>query len=97
METAKYLCEFFFNDFWHFIMLVVLCLSISPKINNSSNSPIKWITGKDEDKSQNDFRDTESPGIYKYIFRTFEAFRDKKRYHRMGFNIYFIINYWLSN
>lgn len=51
METAKYLCEFFFNDFWHFAMLVVICLSISPKINNSSNSPIKWITGKDEDKS----------------------------------------------
>lgn len=49
METAKYLCEFFFNDFWHFIMLLLVCYAISPKINNNSNSPIKWITGKDED------------------------------------------------
>ena len=49
METAKYLCEFFFGDFWHFIMLLLVCYTISPKINNSSNSPIKWITGKDED------------------------------------------------
>lgn len=49
METAKYLCEFFFNDFWHFAMLILVCLSLSPKINNSSNSPIKWITGKDNE------------------------------------------------
>ena len=49
METAKYLCEFFFNDFWHFAMLILVCLSLSPKINNSSNSPIKRITGKDDD------------------------------------------------
>ena len=49
METAKYLCEFFFNDLWHFAKLNLVCLSLSPKINNSSNSPIKWITGKDDD------------------------------------------------
>ena len=49
METAKYLCEFFFNDFWHFIMLLLVCYAISPKISNNSNSPIKWITEKDED------------------------------------------------
>ena len=49
MEIAKYLCEFFFNDFWHFAMLILVCLSLSPKINNSSNSPIKWITGKDNE------------------------------------------------
>lgn len=49
METAQYLCEFFFNDFWHFIMLILVCLSLSPKINNSSNSPVKWITGKDDE------------------------------------------------
>ena len=49
METVKYLCEFFFNDLWHFIMLILVCLSLSPKINNSSNSPINWITGKDDE------------------------------------------------
>lgn len=49
METVKYLCEFFFNDFWHFVMLLLVCYTISPKINNSSNSPIKWITGKDDE------------------------------------------------
>lgn len=49
MEAVKYLCEFFFNDFLHFVMLILVCLSLSPKINNSSNSPIKWITGKDDD------------------------------------------------
>ena len=49
METAKYLCEFFFNDLWHFIMLILVCLSLSPKINNSSNSPIKWINGTDDE------------------------------------------------
>ena len=52
METVQYLCEFFFNDFWHFVMLLLVCVAISPKINNTSNSPIqvdKWISGNDED------------------------------------------------
>ena len=31
METAQYLCEFFFNDFWHFVMLCLLCFCLSPK------------------------------------------------------------------
>ena len=24
MNTIKYLCEFFFNNFWHFLELVIL-------------------------------------------------------------------------
>lgn len=28
METVKYLCEFFFGNFWHFIMLCFLILCI---------------------------------------------------------------------
>ena len=24
METVKYLCEFFFGNFWHFLMLWIL-------------------------------------------------------------------------
>lgn len=48
METAKYLCEFFFNDFWHFVMLILVCLSLSPKINNNANSPVSLWNNKDE-------------------------------------------------
>ena len=44
METAKYLCEFFFENFWHFVMLCCVGWSFAPKINNSSNSPtnVNW-------------------------------------------------------
>lgn len=42
METVKYLCDFFFGDFLHFLMLLLVCWTLSPKINNSSNSPINW-------------------------------------------------------
>ena len=48
METAKYLCEFFFGNFWHFAMLICVCLSLSPKISNNSNSPINWNSKNDE-------------------------------------------------
>ena len=34
--------NFFFNDFWHFVMLLLVCLAISPKINIKQNSPISW-------------------------------------------------------
>lgn len=49
METAKYLCEFFFGDFWHFIMLLLVCYTISPKRNITIDSPttIDW-NKKDE-------------------------------------------------
>lgn len=45
METVKYLCEFFFGNFWHFLMLFMLCLAIAPKINN--NSPTNIGTKED--------------------------------------------------
>lgn len=38
--------NFFFNDFWHFIMLLLICWSLSPKINISSNSPVTWGNSK---------------------------------------------------
>ena len=28
MQTLKYLCEFFFDDFWHFMVLLILIDSI---------------------------------------------------------------------
>ena len=28
MEITKYLCEFFFTDFWHWLGLVLLCAVI---------------------------------------------------------------------
>lgn len=28
METVKYLCEFFFTDFWHWMGLVILVVSL---------------------------------------------------------------------
>lgn len=28
MQTLKYLCEFFFDDFWHFMALLILIDSI---------------------------------------------------------------------
>ena len=31
MEIVKYLCEFFFNDFWHWIGLVILAAVIVPR------------------------------------------------------------------
>lgn len=34
METAKYLCEFFFGNFWHFVMLCLLFLCIGGKSNS---------------------------------------------------------------
>ena len=34
--------NFFFNDFWHFVMLLLVCLAISPKINVNQNPPISW-------------------------------------------------------
>lgn len=43
METAKYVLDFFFNDFWHFIMLLLVCYTLSPKINNNNLN-----TGKDD-------------------------------------------------
>lgn len=39
--------EFFFNDFWHFIMLLLVCYTISPKISIKDNSPVTW-NSKDE-------------------------------------------------
>ena len=47
MEVVKYLCEFFFEDFVHFLMLVFLCWTASPKINNITN-PFKF-TNKNDD------------------------------------------------
>ena len=29
MEIVKYLCEFFFTDFWHFLGLLLLACAIS--------------------------------------------------------------------
>lgn len=30
--------NFFFNDFLHFVMLLMVCLALSPKINITQNS-----------------------------------------------------------
>lgn len=37
MEAVKYVLDFFFNDFWHYIMLVLLCLALCPKPNISNH------------------------------------------------------------
>lgn len=34
--------NFFFNDFWHFIMLLLVCWTLSPKIHMNSNCPVTW-------------------------------------------------------
>lgn len=34
--------DFFFNDFWHFCMLLLVCWTLSPKVDVHSNSPISW-------------------------------------------------------
>jgi hypothetical protein len=52
METAKYLCEFFFNDFWHFVMLLLVCYTLSPKINNSNESVNIANEKTEEDKDE---------------------------------------------
>lgn len=49
METVKYLCEFFFNDFWHFVMLLLVCVAISPKISNNANNQADFLAGKDNE------------------------------------------------
>ena len=41
--------DFFFNDFWHFVMLLLVCYTLSPKINVTSNSPVTWNSKKEED------------------------------------------------
>ena len=46
METAQYLCEFFFGNFWHFLQLCILCLALS-KSNSIHNHFSK--KGKDDD------------------------------------------------
>lgn len=52
METVKYLCEFFFNDFWHFVMLLLVCYTLSPKINNSNESVNIANEKAEEDKDE---------------------------------------------
>ena len=38
--------EFFFNDFWHFVMLLMVCFALSPKISVKDNCPVN-LTPKD--------------------------------------------------
>lgn len=33
METIKYLCEFFFTNFWHWLGLVILVSCLIPSIS----------------------------------------------------------------
>lgn len=49
METVKYLCEFFFGNFWHWIgglfyLIIIFCL------------PLGWIYGRinNNDKDEQD-------------------------------------------
>ena len=45
MEIVKYLCEFFFTGwggFLHWIMLVILFRTLSPKINKGNNYNFDW-------------------------------------------------------
>lgn len=37
METAKYLCEFFFGNFWHFLALCIVCLCLGHKGGSVNN------------------------------------------------------------
>lgn len=32
--------NFFFNDFWHFVMLLLVCYALSPKIDIKQNTPV---------------------------------------------------------
>lgn len=50
MEIVEYLCEFFFEDFCHFVMLFLVCYAISPKHNITIDSPTDLYWGKKEDK-----------------------------------------------
>lgn len=42
METARYLCEFFFGNVWHFLQLLLVCYLISANIK--INSPTEYNT-----------------------------------------------------
>lgn len=50
MEVARYLCEFFFCDFLHFVMLCLVGLCFAPKVSNTVDSPVHlgWKS-KDEE------------------------------------------------
>lgn len=45
METVKYLCEFFFGNFTHWIGLLIICATIFPRsfitINRNDNATEK--------------------------------------------------------
>lgn len=45
MEIVKYLCEFFFTDFWHWLGLVILAAVIVPRGIFEIN---KYIGNKDK-------------------------------------------------
>lgn len=41
--------NFFFNDAWHFVMLLLVCYVLSPKISITSNYPVATNSKKEED------------------------------------------------
>ena len=50
MEIAKYLCEFFFDNFWHWFGLLLICsaIKIGPTISiNNEKSNNNETTKKD--------------------------------------------------
>jgi len=57
MEITKYICEFFFNDFWHWLGLVILVAIIfklgviTTIIDNSKNTNCKnRVNGNEDNK-----------------------------------------------
>ena len=47
MEIVKYLCEFFFCNFWHFLGLILVGLAFAPKIYKSIKN-VSMIDDNDE-------------------------------------------------
>ena len=50
METAKFFCDFFFNNIWNFIMLLLLVLAAKPRFGDV----VYNIGCKDDDKEEKD-------------------------------------------
>ena len=49
METAKFLCEFFFDNFWHYLALLVLVCAMKPAFGNRVYNLFKSDKEEDED------------------------------------------------
>lgn len=50
MEIVKYLCEFFFTDFWHWLGLVIFVTFLIPRTIVDINKTYKTVQDKDKEK-----------------------------------------------